>query len=49
MRAQVPERWTFYIDKNGTIKEIDKGVQKRTKEAGADLASKIKALGLAGE
>ena len=46
---KVPERWTFYIDKDGTIKEIDKGVQKRTKEAGADLASKIKALGLAGE
>ena len=46
---KVPERWTFYIDKDGTIKAIDKGVQKRTKEAGADLASKIKELGLAGE
>jgi peroxiredoxin Q/BCP len=46
---KVPERWTFYIDKTGTIKEIDKGVQTRTKTAGADLASKIKELGLAGE
>jgi peroxiredoxin Q/BCP len=42
-----PERWTFYIDKNGVIKEIDKGVQKRTKEAGADVAAKVKALGAA--
>jgi len=39
-----PERWTFYIDKSGTIKEIDKKI--RTTEAGADLASKIKSLGL---
>jgi peroxiredoxin Q/BCP len=46
---KIAVRWTFYIDKNGTIKEIDKGVQKRTKEAGADLASKIKDLGLASD
>jgi thioredoxin-dependent peroxiredoxin len=46
---KVATRWTFYIDKNGVVKEIDKGVQKRTKEAGSDLASKIKELGLAGE
>jgi peroxiredoxin Q/BCP len=46
---KVAERWTFYIDKDGTIKEIDKNVQTRTKTAGADLASKIKELGLAGE
>jgi peroxiredoxin Q/BCP len=45
---QVAERWTFYIDKNGVIKEIDKGVQQRTERAGADIASKIKELGLAG-
>jgi peroxiredoxin Q/BCP len=43
----VAVRWTFYIDKNGVIKEIDKGVQKRTKEAGADVAAKVKALGSA--
>src|SRR5438105_3289602 len=28
----VAERWTFYIDKDGVIKEIDKGVQKRTEQ-----------------
>jgi peroxiredoxin Q/BCP len=43
----VAVRWTFYIDKNGVIKEIDKGVQKRTKEAGVDVAAKVKALGSA--
>ena len=42
-------RWTFYIDKDGTVKEIDKGVQTRTKTAGADLAAKIKELGLEGK
>ena len=44
-----PERWTFYIDKEGTIKAIDKGVQKRTEQAGTDIADKVKELGLAGE
>lgn len=39
-----PERWTFYIGKDGVIKEIDKKI--RTAEAGADLAAKIKSLGL---
>jgi peroxiredoxin Q/BCP len=43
----VPERWTFYIDKDGVIKEIDKKIQ--TKEAGADVAKKIKELGLASQ
>ena len=42
---KVPERWTFYIDKDGIIREIDKNIQ--TKEAGADVARKIKELGLA--
>jgi peroxiredoxin Q/BCP len=46
---KVAERWTFYIDKNGIIKEIDKKVQARTKQAGEDVAAKIKDLGLAGE
>jgi peroxiredoxin Q/BCP len=40
------ERWTFYIDKEGVIKEIDKGVQKRTEQAGQDIAQKVKELGL---
>ena len=46
---QVAERWTFYIDKDGVIKEIDKGVQQRTTEAGGDIAEKVKKLGLAGK
>jgi peroxiredoxin Q/BCP len=43
------ERWTFYIDKDGVIKEIDKGVQKRTEQAGQDVADKVKQLGLEGK
>lgn len=41
----VASRWTYYIDKDGTIKEIDKEI--KTKSAGQDVAAKIKALGLA--
>ena len=44
---KVAERWTFYIDKNGTIKAIEKKIN--TKQAGAELASKIKELGLDSE
>src|SRR4051794_25811735 len=40
---KVAQRWTFYIDKDGTIREIDKKIN--TKQAGADVASKIKELG----
>lgn len=43
------QRWTFYIDKEGVIKAIDKEVQKRTETAGGDIAAKVKELGLAGE
>jgi peroxiredoxin Q/BCP len=39
-----PERWTFYIDKDGVIKEIDKKIN--TKQAGTDIAAKVKELGL---
>jgi peroxiredoxin Q/BCP len=39
-------RWTFYIDKDGFIKAIDKKIN--TKQAGVDLAAKIKELGLEG-
>jgi peroxiredoxin Q/BCP len=46
-KGTVAQRWTFYIDKTGTIKAIDKKIN--TKQAGVDLASKIKELGLAGE
>ena len=43
---KVAERWTFYIDKDGVIQFIDKGVQKRTETAGEDMAAKVKELGL---
>ena len=37
-------RWTFYIDKDGIIKEIDKKVNPDT--AAEDIATKVKDLGL---
>jgi thioredoxin-dependent peroxiredoxin len=40
-------RWTFYIDKDGIIKEIDKKVNVQT--AAEDLAAKVKELGLDGK
>jgi peroxiredoxin Q/BCP len=40
-------RWTFYIDKEGVIREIDKSV--RAPQAGPDVAAKIKDLKLASE
>lgn len=43
----VPIRWTFYIDKEGVIRHIDKMV--KTQTAGQDLAAKIKELGLSGK
>ena len=43
----VANRWTFYIDKDGIIKAIDKKVN--TAQAGADVAEKVKELGLASE
>lgn len=42
---KVANRWTFYIDKDGTIREIDKKIM--TKTAGPDVAAKVKQLGLA--
>lgn len=42
---KVAQRWTFYIDKDGVIKEIDKAV--KTAQAGPDVAAKLKDLGLA--
>ncbi|MFO0888634.1 MAG: peroxiredoxin [Isosphaeraceae bacterium] len=41
----VPERWTFYIDKEGIIRAIDKKVD--TSNAAADAAAKLKELGIA--
>ncbi len=40
-------RWTYYIGKDGTIKEIDKKISTAT--AGKDVAEKVKALGLASD
>jgi peroxiredoxin Q/BCP len=40
-------RWTFYIDKEGVIKEIDKKVN--APQAGPDIAAKLKELGLVTE
>lgn len=43
---EVPERWTFYIDKDGVIRHIDKGVQTRTETAGDDVIAKVQELKL---
>lgn len=43
------ERWTFYIDKDGIIRGIDKAVQKRTDAAGEDIAAKVKEMKLTDE
>jgi peroxiredoxin Q/BCP len=41
----VPERWTFYIDKEGIIRAIDKDVN--TIQHGADVVAKLEELGMA--
>jgi thioredoxin-dependent peroxiredoxin len=43
----VTNRWTFYIDKDGMVREIDKSI--KTGVAGDDMAKKIKDLNLNGE
>lgn len=37
-------RWTFYVGKDGKILYIDKDV--KTKTAGADIAERLRSLGL---
>jgi peroxiredoxin Q/BCP len=37
------KRWTFYIDADGTIREIDRDVS--TASAGQDIARRLDALG----
>lgn len=37
------KRWTFYIDREGVVREIDKNVS--TASAGQDIARKLGALG----
>jgi thioredoxin-dependent peroxiredoxin len=41
----VPERWTFYIDREGIIRAIDKKVA--TAKAAPNVAAKLKELGIA--
>jgi thioredoxin-dependent peroxiredoxin len=41
---QVPERWTFYIGKDGKVLYIDKSVSARTH--GEDVAKKLAELGV---
>ncbi|MSR56733.1 MAG: peroxiredoxin family protein [Planctomycetaceae bacterium] len=41
---EVPERWTFFIDKDGVIKHIEKKVS--TKTHGEDVAKKLAELGI---
>src|SRR5208337_958709 len=43
----VPERWTFYIDKEGIIRAVDKKVV--AAKAAAGVAAKLKELGIAGK
>ncbi len=43
--ASVAKRWTFYIGKDGKILDIDRDVDVKT--AGADLAARLAALGVA--
>lgn len=38
------KRWTFYIDREGVIREIDKNVSTAT--AGQDIAQKLNALNI---
>jgi peroxiredoxin Q/BCP len=38
------DRWTYYIDKDGVVREIDKKIT--TAKAGEDVAAKVKALGI---
>lgn len=39
------KRWTFYIDAEGILREIDQSVSPTT--AGVDMVAKLKALGFA--
>jgi peroxiredoxin Q/BCP len=43
--GQIPQRWTFYIGKNGRIAAIDKAVKPAT--SAEDMAAKLAELGVA--
>jgi peroxiredoxin Q/BCP len=42
---ELPYRWTYYIGPDGKILYIDKEI--KTVSAGADVAARLKALGVA--
>lgn len=42
---ELPYRWTYYIGGDGKILYIDKDIHTQT--AGADVAARLKALGIA--
>ena len=44
-KRQVPERWTFYIGKDGKLLHVDRKVSARTHAA--DIAKKLTELGVA--
>jgi peroxiredoxin Q/BCP len=46
-KGNYANRWTFYIDKDGVIRAIEKKVN--TAQAASQVAEKVKELGLAGE
>ncbi len=47
--AGYANRWTFYIDKEGVIKEIDKSTgTAQTEKAAEDVVDKVKSLGIGG-
>ena len=41
--ALFAQRWTFYVDKEGVVREIDRSVE--TSSAGADIARRLGELG----
>lgn len=43
---QVSQRWTFFIDKDGILRHVDKEVQARVRTHGADCLAKMKELGM---
>ena len=43
-KRSVPERWTFFIDKNGKIAHIQKKVN--AAKHGAEISKKLKELGV---
>jgi peroxiredoxin Q/BCP len=44
-KREVPERWTFYIDKDGIVRAVEKKVN--VTNAAAEAAAKLKELGIA--